>query len=136
MPSIEDWGDITGAVGTSYSHDSHNLVVIGNDPDDMCEAANYLIGSGGGFAVVKNRKVISAVDLPIAGMLSELGPQELAQGFVDLKKAADTVMQWQPPYRVFKAIESTSLACNAGPHLTDLGLTDGGTKEIFPIRSD
>lgn len=133
---IEDWGDITGAVGTSYSHDSHNLVVIGNDPDDMCEAANYLIGSGGGFVVVKNRKVISAVDLPIAGMLSELGPQELAQGFVDLKKAADTVMQWQPPYRVFKAIEGTSLACNAGPHLTDLGLTDGGTKEIFPIRSD
>ncbi|MGN4998008.1 hypothetical protein ACTG25_06600 [Aeromonas sp. 80P] len=40
------------------------------------------------------------------------------------------VVEWEPPYRVFKAIEGTCLACNAGPHLTDLGLTDGLTREI------
>ena len=40
------------------------------------------------------------------------------------------MVEWEPPYRVFKAIEGTCLACNAGPHLTDLGLTDGLTREI------
>jgi adenine deaminase len=42
-------------------------------------------------------------------------------------------MQWKPPYRTFKAIEGTALACNAGPHLTDLGLIDGTLGEIVGI---
>lgn len=130
---LDDWGHMGGAVATSYSHDSHNLVVLGHDPADMLAAANHLIACGGGFCVVKGGKVIAAVELPIAGMLSEEPPEVVRQAFRDVKAAADTVMEWKPPYRIFKAIEGTSLACNAGPHLTDLGLTDGGTKEIFPI---
>ncbi|WP_259461823.1 hypothetical protein, partial [Enterobacter sp. R1(2018)] len=43
---------------------------------------------------------------------------------------SNKVADWEPPYRVFKAIEGTCLACNAGPHLTDLGLTDGATRQI------
>jgi adenine deaminase len=45
-------------------------------------------------------------------------------------EAAGEICTWQPPYRTFKALEGQSLACNPGPHLTDQGLTDGGTKEI------
>ena len=45
-------------------------------------------------------------------------------------EAAGQICAWQPPYRTFKALSGQSLACNPGPHLTDLGLTDGGTKEI------
>ncbi len=130
---LNGWGHMGGAVATSYSHDSHNLVVLGHKPEDMLVAAQHLVSTGGGFCIVRDGKVIADVKLPIAGMLSEEEPEVLAQAFRDLKAAADTVMEWEPPFRVFKAIEGTSLACNAGPHLTDLGLTDGGTKEIFPI---
>jgi adenine deaminase len=53
-------------------------------------------------------------------------------------EAAGKICTWQPPYRTFKALSGQSLACNPGPHLTDLGLTDGGTKEIreMVIRID
>jgi adenine deaminase len=46
-----------------------------------------------------------------------------------LRRAAGEVTEWIPPYWVFKALEGTSLACNPGPHLTDLGLTDGSAIE-------
>jgi adenine deaminase len=45
-------------------------------------------------------------------------------------EAAGQICAWQLPYRTFKALSGQSLACNPGPHLTDLGLTDGSTKEI------
>lgn len=127
---LEGWGELRGAIATSYSHDSHNLVVLGRDPDDMVLAANALIQSGGGMALVQNGEIIAHVAMPIAGMLSDLPPAELARQFKSLRDRSSLIADWEPPYRVFKAIEGTCLACNAGPHLTDLGLTDGSTRQI------
>lgn len=127
---LKGWGELRGAIATSYSHDSHNLVVLGRDPHDMALAANMLIQSGGGMALVQDGDVIAHVAMPIAGMLSELPPDELARQFRELRERSNLIADWEPPYRVFKAIEGTCLACNAGPHLTDLGLTDGTMRQI------
>lgn len=127
---LQGWGELRGAIATSYSHDSHNLVVLGRDPNDMALAANTLINSGGGMALAQQGDVIAHVAMPIAGMLSELPPAELALQFRTLRDRSSLIADWEPPYRVFKAIEGTCLACNAGPHLTDLGLTDGSTRQI------
>lgn len=130
MALLEGWGELRGAIATSYSHDSHNLVVLGRDPEEMALAARALIQSGGGMALAQHGRVIEHVAMPIAGMLSELPADELARQFKALRDRSSLIADWEPPYRVFKAIEGTCLACNAGPHLTDLGLTDGSTREI------
>ncbi|MDR0806731.1 MAG: amidohydrolase family protein [Enterobacteriaceae bacterium] len=127
---LEDWGEMNGAIATTYSHDSHNLVVLGRDPFNMMLAANTLIASGGGMVLTQNREILAHVAMPIAGMLSDADPAVLAKEFKALRDLSAQVAEWKPPYRVFKAIEGTCLACNAGPHLTDLGLTDGSTREI------
>lgn len=127
---LEGWGELRGAIATSYSHDSHNLVVLGRDAQEMALAANRLILSGGGMALAQQGEILAHVAMPIAGMLSDLPAPELAQQFRQLRDLSANVADWEPPYRVFKAIEGTCLACNAGPHLTDLGLTDGGTRQI------
>ncbi|CAM3957762.1 adenine deaminase [Pluralibacter gergoviae] len=127
---LEGWGELRGAIATSYSHDSHNLVVLGRSPEDMALAANRLIASGGGMALAQAGEILAHVAMPIAGMLSDLPAAELAQQFRTLRDLSAKIADWEPPYRVFKAIEGTCLACNAGPHLTDLGLTDGGTRQI------
>jgi adenine deaminase len=127
---LEGWGELRGAIATTYSHDSHNLVVLGRDPYDMALAANELIACGGGMALSQNGQMLAKVEMPIAGMLSDLPAAELAQQFAQLRELSNKVADWEPPYRVFKAIEGTCLACNAGPHLTDLGLTDGSTRQI------
>ncbi|KMK18042.1 adenine deaminase [Pluralibacter gergoviae] len=127
---LEGWGELRGAIATSYSHDSHNLVVLGRSPEDMALAANRLIASGGGMALAQAGEILAHVAMPIAGMLSDLPAAELAQQFRELRDLSAKIADWEPPYRVFKAIEGTCLACNAGPHLTDLGFTDGGTRQI------
>jgi adenine deaminase len=127
---LEGWGELRGAIATSYSHDSHNLVVLGRDAADMALAANALIASGGGMALSQNGAILAQVAMPIAGMLSDLPAAELARQFKNLRDLSARIADWEPPYRVFKAIEGTCLACNAGPHLTDLGLTDGTTRQI------
>ena len=114
---LEGWGELRGAIATSYSH-------------EMALAANRLIASGGGMALSQQGKILAHVAMPIAGMLSDLPAPELARQFRQLRDLSAEVADWEPPYRVFKAIEGTCLACNAGPHLTDLGLTDGSTRQI------
>lgn len=127
---LEGWGELRGAIATSYSHDSHNLVVLGRDAEEMARAANRLIASGGGMALAQRGEILAHVAMPIAGMLSDLPAAELARQFRELRGLSAEIADWEPPYRVFKAIEGTCLACNAGPHLTDLGLTDGTTRRI------
>ena len=128
---IEGWGRIGGAYATSYAHDSHNLVVYGHDPVEMALAANTVIDMGGGNAVVKGGKVIASVAFPVAGLLSTDAPEKVAREHKAVADAAGEIIRWEGPYRTFKALSGQCLACNPGPHLTDCGITDGHTKQIF-----
>jgi adenine deaminase len=131
MTCITDgWGEPRGAIATTISHDSHNLLVLGRDAADMQAAANALIAAGGGMAVAR-RGTVTMVPMPLFGLLCDTPPEITAAAFARLRQAADQVIDWQLPFRVFRALTGLSLACNAGPHPTDLGLTDGGTGEIF-----
>jgi adenine deaminase len=127
---IEGWDRWRGAYASSYSHDSHNLVVYGHEPEEMALAGNAVIEMGGGIAVVKGGRVIARIAYPVAGLLSDKGPEEVAGAHRRVVEAAGEICTWQPPYRTFKALEGQCLACNPGPHLTDQGLTDGETREI------
>lgn len=128
---IEGWGSIAGGYATSYSHDSHNLVVYGGMPEDMALAANTVIEMGGGDAVARGGRLTASIAYPVAGLLSGLPPEQVAREHRAVVEAAGEIIEWQAPYRVFKALEGQCLACNAGPHLTDCGLTDGTTRRIF-----
>lgn len=128
---IDGWGRWRGAYATSYAHDSHNLVVYGADPRDMALAANAVVEMGGGGAVARDGEVIARCAFPVAGLLSVEPPAVVAQEHRALVEAAGQVVEWEAPYRTFKALSGQCLACNAGPHLTDLGLTDGTTRQIF-----
>jgi adenine deaminase len=128
---IEDWDRWRGAYASSYSHDSHNLVVYGADAAEMALAANRVIEMGGGNCVVKGGRIIAEIAYPVAGILSAKLPAEVAATHKRVVEAAGEVCSWKPPYRTFKALEGQCLACNAGPHLTDQGLTCGDTRQIF-----
>ena len=130
---LQDWGRWTGALATTVMHDSHNLVVFGRDPADMAAAANALIMAGGGMAVASGGGVLRAVlELPVCGLISDAPAAEVAASLRKLRDAADAVADWKPPLRSFKSVVGASLACNPGPHVTDLGIADGSTGEVFP----
>ncbi|SMC82888.1 adenine deaminase C-terminal domain-containing protein [Rhizobium sp. RU36D] len=132
---LTGWGQWQGAFATTISHDSHNLTVFGGNVDDMAVAANAVIAAGGGMAVASQGKIEALLPLPISGLVSEAPLAEVAQDFRDLRTAMDKVVDWQPPYLVFKACFGATLACNAGPHQTDRGIADvlTGTVLTSPV---
>jgi adenine deaminase len=128
---LQGWSTWRGALATSVSHDSHNLVVFGREPADLAAAATAVIAAGGGMAVATCGAVTATLNLPICGLLSDAPATEVASNLRALREAADAIVHWQPPLLTFKAIVGASLACNPGPHVTDLGITDGTTGEVF-----
>jgi adenine deaminase len=105
--------------------------VFGRDPVDMAAAANAVIEAGGGMAVAANGAVTARLKLPVCGLLSDAPAVDVAAELRALRAAADAIIDWQPPLLTFKAIVGASLACNPGPHVTDVGITDGSTGEVF-----
>ena len=68
---IQGYGLKSGAVATSISHDSHNIIVVGTNEEDMAFAANRIVENRGGITVVEGGLVLGEVVLEIAGLMSD-----------------------------------------------------------------
>ena len=68
---IQGYGLKSGAVATSISHDSHNIIVVGTNEEDMAFAANRIVENCGGITVVEGGLVLGEVVLEIAGLMSD-----------------------------------------------------------------
>ena len=101
---LENWSTWRGAFATTGSHDSHNLTIFGRDPADMAAAGNALREAGGGLAVARNGEVTEMLALPVAGLVSDVPLSEVAQRFAAIRAAMEELVDWQPPYLVFKAL--------------------------------
>lgn len=76
-----------GALATTWAHDHHNLMVMGYDIDDMIEAANSVISMKGGYSVCNDKKIISSVELPIGGIISDEPIEKLGEKLKNVRKA-------------------------------------------------
>ncbi len=128
---LTGWGEWRGAFATTVSHDSHNLTVFGGNAHDMMVAANAVIAAGGGMAVASSGKIDAILPLPLCGLVSDAPLAEVSAGFARLRDAVGRIVDWQPPYLVFKACFGATLACNAGPHQTDRGIADVLTGKVL-----
>ena len=68
---IKGYGLKRGAVATSISHDSHNIIVVGTSEEDMAAAANRIVENRGGITVMDGGQILGEVALPIAGIMSD-----------------------------------------------------------------
>jgi adenine deaminase len=78
---------LKGAVATSISHEVHNLMVIGDDPEDMRLAADKVLQLGGGIVLARNGHVLSTLLLPIGGIMSALSMPDLCRDLEKVKRA-------------------------------------------------
>ncbi len=74
---IKGIGMKAGAIASSVSHDSHNIIVIGTNDEDMACAANH-IRECGGNVVVKNGEILAEMPLPVAGLMSDKDGETVA----------------------------------------------------------
>ena len=119
---VNGFGMKRGAIASSVGHDSHNITVVGADEADMAVAVNRLIEIEGGFAVALDGKVIAELALPVAGLMSLLGFEEVHKALIPLRAAAKSLGVVLPePF-----LQVAFLPLPVIPHLkiTDMGLVD------------
>ncbi len=77
-----------GAIAASVSHDSHNIIVIGDNDEDMAIAVNEIARVQGGYTVVENGKVFETLPLPIMGLMTDVHFKEVNDKLAVMKEKA------------------------------------------------
>lgn len=123
-----------GAIAASVAHDSHNLMVIGSNVEDMTLAVNSLIESGGGLCVTQDQKLLARLELPVAGLISLKSGDELNLAIADLKVAFKkcSVILDEP----FIQMAFLALPVIPALKLTDRGLFDVSTFSYINLKVD
>lgn len=120
---VKGYGLKTGAVATSIAHDSHNIICVGVNDEDMACAVMALKEIKGGMVVVKDGQVIESLPLPIGGLMCDL-PVEEAQFKMDAVKSAAHRLGVKDGIDPFMTLSFTSLAVIPTLRLTTLGVVD------------
>ncbi len=128
---INGIGMKSGAMASSVSHDSHNIIVIGTNDNDMVIAANY-IRKFGGNVVVENGEIIAEMSLPIAGLMTDLSGEEIANANENVRKA---VYNFGVPQEIepFMNMAFVSLSVIPSIKMTTQGLIDVDNQERISL---
>ena len=119
---VKGLGIKNGAMVSSIAHDSHNIVGVATNDEDLIAAAIQIVRMQGGIAVVKEGKVLSSLPLPIAGLMSDKTVEEVSEKLIDLKEAAKEIGSiLEEP---FMAMSFLSLPVIPKLKITDKGLVD------------
>ncbi len=132
---IKGTGLKCGAIAASVSHDSHNLIVIGVNDEDMAAAANHVIEMGGGNCVVKDGSVLCDMPLPVAGLMSELEAKQVAEQNIRLREAV-ALLGCAEGVEPFMNMNFVSLTVIPSLKMTTLGLVDVNMQEIKQLYAE
>lgn len=111
-----------GAIASSVSHDSHNLIVIGTNDEDMAIAANH-IRLVGGNVVVSNGKIIAEMPLPIGGLMTDSSAEDMSKKNSEVRSAVYK-LGVSSDIEPFMNMAFVSLAVIPSLKMTTLGLVD------------
>ena len=123
-----------GAIASSVSHDSHNLIVIGTNYSDMAIAANSICRSGGNVVVVDG-EIVAQMPLPIAGLMTDLSGDEIAAANEEVRSA---VYPLGVPENVEPFMNMAFVSHSVIPSIkmTTLGLVDVNKQERISLYID
>ena len=124
---IKNFGLKAGALASSVAHDSHNIVAVGVDDENICEAVNMVIEHKGGVSFVSDDTQM-IVPLPVAGLMSDADGYKVAEQYSLIDKAAKYAgCTLSAPFMTL-----SFMALLVIPHLklSDLGLFDGDKFEL------
>lgn len=130
---VKDFGLRAGAVASSFAHDSHNLLVVGHDANDMAIAANAVREMRGGVAVVREGKLGATLHLPVFGLISDAPLDEIVREFDGLEIALrDLGVAHQRPFLMLSLL---ALSVSPNFKFTDKGVIDTERRQLLPTWS-
>ncbi|MFW5668599.1 MAG: adenine deaminase [Acetivibrio ethanolgignens] len=121
---IKGFGIKNGAVATSVSHDSHNIIAAGDNDEDIIAAVNYLKEIQGGYVLASGGKVVGAVPLAVCGLLSKESKEEI-------QRKAGKILSMAKDMGVAEGIDPfITLSFMALPVIPKLRLLDTGLFDV------
>ncbi len=132
---FKGYGFKGGALGITIAHDSHNIILMGDDNESMAKAANKLKEIGGGMVIVdSNSGEIHSLTLDIAGLMSSRDAESLQRDSRALIERAHS-MGVKREYEAFMSLAFLSLAVIPKLKVTDAGLFDVETFSFTDINA-
>ena len=131
---LEGYGVLGGAVATSVAHDSHNVIVAGDNDADMTLAVEELIRLGGGMALVKQGKVLGSFAHEIAGLMTDRPGEEVAKRIHELGELAERELGVHANVDPFMTLCFMALPVIPELKITDTGLFDVNAFRTVPVE--
>lgn len=129
---IRGFGLKTGALASCIAHDSHNIIAVGVNDDDICKAVNAIIENKGGISAVGNGKT-EELPLPIAGIMSHNDGYTVARDYSKIDRIAKQL--GSPLHAPFMTLSFMALLVIPSLKLSDKGLFDGTSFAFTPLAS-
>jgi len=130
---VTGFGLTSGAIASSVAHDSHNIVAVGTNDEDLLSAVNAVIDSKGGL-VVSERDYIRILPLPIAGLMSDLDAFEVVKRYEELDQLAKVSLGSSLP-SPFMSLSFIALLVIPALKISDMGLFDGSQFCFVPLQT-
>jgi adenine deaminase len=129
---IKGFGLKSGAIASSVSHDSHNIVAVGTDASSLAKAINAVIATQGGLSVADNQSV-ECLPLPVAGLMSDQPAETVAPKYKYLTQLARKLgSRLTSP---FMTLSFMALLVIPKLKLSDKGLFDGESFQLLEQRT-
>lgn len=122
---VENYKLKNGAVATTIGHDSHNLIVIGDNDNDIISAIKELECCGGGITLVQNGVVLSTFPLPVAGIMSDEDGEVISERIEKMNEIAFEQLGVNRNIDPFMTLSFLTL-----PVIPDLKLTPRGLFDV------
>lgn len=133
---IENYGIHGGAIATTIAHDSHNIIAVGDNDDDIKKSIDELNEIGGGIVLVSKSEVLGKLSLPIAGLMSEKSGKETASTLKELLEIAYTKLSISRKIEPFMTLSFLALPVIPELKLTARGLFDVNNFRFTKIEKD
>jgi len=130
---VEKFGLRQGAIATTISHDSHNIVVVGDNDVDMLKAIDALDEMNGGIVIVKDGKVQHELPLPIAGLMTDQPLKQVEETLNEMLAYAFDTLQVNEAINPFMTLSFLSLPVIPELKITTRGLFDVNTFEFIQV---
>ncbi|MEN8226441.1 MAG: adenine deaminase C-terminal domain-containing protein, partial [Bacteroidota bacterium] len=127
---INHFGLLRGAIASTVAHDSHNIIAVGTNDEDICRAINLLVMQKGGVSLT-NGKTEEVLPLPVAGLMSNKDAYEVANAYARIDKKAKALgSTLRAPYMTLSFM---ALLVIPDIKLSDKGLFDAKKFEFIPV---
>lgn len=126
---LEGYGIKGGAIGTTIAHDSHNLIVVGDNDTDIANCINHIHDIGGGIAISSGGELAGCLDLKIAGLMS-------TEDIESVNESLNKMMKTARDLKVNEGVDPfMTLSFLALPVIPDVKITDKGLFDVVNFKT-